>query len=221
MRAVLWDLDGTLIDSAAYHWRSWLETMRGEGIEVTFEQFRASFGMRNDTILAAWLGPAADPGRIARLGDAKEVAYRRLMRAGGLEPLPGCRAWVDRLAREGWKQAIASSAPRLNVEAVLDVLGWHRIFDAVAAAEDVRTGKPDPEVFLVAAARAGVPPARCVVVEDAAAGIEAARRAGMRSIAVGEVAHAGADVAVTTLADLPADAFVRLIAGEGVEPTAT
>jgi hypothetical protein len=126
MRAVLWDLDGTLIDSAAYHWRSWLETMRGEGIEVTFEQFRASFGMRNDTILAAWLGPAADPGRIARLGDAKEVAYRRLMRAGGLEPLPGCRAWVDRLAREGWKQAIASSAPRLNVEAVLDVLGWHR-----------------------------------------------------------------------------------------------
>jgi beta-phosphoglucomutase len=214
MRAVLWELDGTLVDSAEYHWRAWAATMREAGVVITRAQFLASFGQRNDTILTAWLGPHAEPARCAQLGEAKEAAYRQLMRQGGLVPLPGAAEWVARLRRAGWQQAIASSAPRANVEAVLDALGWHRGFDAMVAAEDVTAGKPDPQVFLVAAERLGGRPARCVVVEDAGSGIEAAERAGMVSIGVGP-GGIRATLAVASLAELPPDAFETLVESRG------
>jgi beta-phosphoglucomutase len=127
-----------------------------------------------------------------------------------LAPLPGAREWVERLAAAGWLQAIASSAPRANVEAVVRALGIGRWLGALVAAEDVHQGKPDPEVFLVGAVRLGVEPARAVVVEDAAAGIAAARRAGMPSVGVGRGCEA-ADVTVFSLADLPPGTFDRLV----------
>jgi HAD superfamily hydrolase (TIGR01509 family) len=209
---VLWDLDGTLVDSEEYHWRSWRDTMAGEGVALTFEQFRATFGWRNDAILRQWLGDDIDARRAARIGDAKEELYRSLVRSGGLVPLPGAAEWVRRLHAEGWQQAIASSAPRLNVEVVMEVIGLAAQFQATASAEDVERGKPDPEIFLSAASRLGATPAHAIVVEDAAAGIEAARRAGMRSIAVrADGALLPADMVVRSLADLPADAFARLL----------
>jgi HAD superfamily hydrolase (TIGR01509 family) len=135
--------------------------------------------------------------------------YRELLRRGGIAPLPGAAEWVARLHAEGWLQAIASSAPRLNVEAILQMLKLP--FEVIIAAEDVRHGKPDPEVFLTAAARLGVEPAQCVVVEDAAAGVEAARRGGMRSIGVSRKTNLAADLFAASLADLPADAFTGLM----------
>jgi beta-phosphoglucomutase len=213
-RAVLWDLDGTLVDSEEYHWRSWLEVMRAEGVAVSRAQFLESFGQRNDRILARWLGGRASAERVARVADAKEAAYRRLMRAGGLAWLPGVPGWLDRLRRAGWKQAIASSAPRQNVEAVLDVLDARQVFDAIVSAEDVREGKPAPDVFLAAATALGVAAHRCVVVEDAPAGIDAARRAGMRSIGIRAAAAAAPDLSAAALIDLPDDAFDAVLAGE-------
>jgi beta-phosphoglucomutase len=210
-KAVLWDLDGTLVDSEEFHWRSWRDTMRVEGVELTYEQFLASFGQRNDRILPAWLGADVDPGRVQRIGDDKEAGYRRLAETHGLTPLPGAREWLSTLRGSGWKQAIASSAPRMNVEMMLRVAGIEGCFDAIVSADDVTIGKPDPQVFLKAAEKVGVPPARCIVVEDAAAGIEGARRAGMRSIGVTKNARLGADVFVQSLADLPPDIFDRLL----------
>ncbi len=212
LRAVLWDLDGTLVDSEEYHWRAWRDTMAAEGVPLTFEQFRATFGWRNDAILRQWLGSDVDPLRMERIADAKEEAYRNLVRAGGLVPLPGAAEWVRRLHAEGWAQAVASSAPRLNIEVVMQAIGLADQFQATAASEDVERGKPDPQVFLVAASRLGVPPARAIVVEDAPAGVEAARRAGMRSIgARRDGMQLPADIAVGSLADLPPDAFDSLI----------
>jgi HAD superfamily hydrolase (TIGR01509 family) len=202
-------MDGTLVDSRAHHWRSWREALAAEGVVVTETQFAATFGQRNDRILESWLGERATPERIRSIGDAKEDRYRRLVAAEGLSPLAGAAEWVRALAASGWRQAVASSAPRLNVEAVLRVIGLERELAAIVSAEDVRRGKPDPEVFVAAAARLGVPAARCIVVEDAEHGIEAARRAGMRSVGLGGVAG---DLTVRSLADLPADAFERLIA---------
>jgi beta-phosphoglucomutase len=210
MPAALWDLDGTLIDSGEYHWTSWLIALEAEGFTPTRGQFEASFGQRNDRILRTWLGPDAADDRIRRIGDAKEAAYRSLMRERGLAGLPGAEEWIERLAARGWRQAIASSAPRLNVDAVLDVLAWHGRFEAVVAAEDVRRGKPDPEVFLTAAERLRTDPSACVVIEDAAAGVEAARAAGMRVIGLGPLT-AGADLQAPSLTALPRDAFERLL----------
>ena len=214
-QAVLWDLDGTLVDSGDYHWRAWSATMGLEGVRLARGDFDATFGQRPDTILSRWLGPDATPDRVARIAAAKEATYRRLVREGGLVPLPGAAAWIERLRRDGWKQAIASSAPRANVDAVVDVLGWEGRFDALVTAEDVTAGKPDPQVFLVAADRLGVPPPRCIVVEDAVAGVEAARRAGMRSIGVGPAQWCEPDIAVPTLAGLSGDAFERLLRPSG------
>ena len=147
-RAVLWDLDGTLVDSRDHHWHAWRDTMRGEGVELTYEQFLASFGQKNDRILAAWLGGETPAHRVQRIGDAKEALYREHARREGVTLLPGALDWVHRLNSDGWLQAIASSAPRANVEAVLQVTGIADLIDAIVSAEDVTAGKPDPQVFL-------------------------------------------------------------------------
>jgi beta-phosphoglucomutase family hydrolase len=208
--AVLWDMDGTLVDSEDYHWRAWRDAMALEGISITHDQFIRTFGQRNDSILPQWLGPGAAADRIVRIGDSKEEMYRNLVREGGLQPLPGAVEWIRRLHHQGWPQAIASSAPRANIDAVLEVIGLAGQFQASVSAEDVTAGKPDPQVFLTAAARLGVPPPRCIVVEDAVPGVEAARRAGMRCIGVNRAGSLAADVVVRSLADLPANAFESL-----------
>ena len=208
--AVLWDLDGTLVDSAEYHWQSWRDTMAAEGVAVTHAQFLASFGQRNDRILRGWLGDI-DAGRIERIAEAKESAYRRLAADGGLIALPGAAEWVRRLHDSGWRQAIASSAPRLNVDVMLRALQLDPWFDAIVSAEDVTICKPDPQVFLTAAERLGVDPPSCIVVEDAEAGVEAARRAGMRCIGVSASTPLAADIAIGSLAHLPANAFEALL----------
>lgn len=212
IRAVLWDVDGTLLDSAAYHWQSWQDTMAREGFPLTWEQFAASFGQRNDAVLRTYFGTDFPLHEIERIAEAKESRYRDLMHAGGVSLLPGVGYWLQRLHTEGWRQAVASSAPRLNVMAILEALNIGPYFDAIVSAEDVQRGKPDPQVFLVAAAKVGVPPERCIVVEDAPAGIEGARRAGMHTIGVlSTQPQLMADVVVRTLDELPADGFIRLL----------
>jgi HAD superfamily hydrolase (TIGR01509 family) len=212
-KAVLWDLDGTLVDSAAFHWRAWRDVMGEEGHPVTHDQFVHSFGKRNDLILAGWLGADADPEYAHRLSEEKESRFRALVRTHGIEPLPGVREWVARLHAEGWLHAIATSAPRANLEALSDAMQMRRFFGADVAAEDVTDGKPDPEVFLLAASRLGAEPHRSIVVEDAPTGIEAGTRAGMRTIGV-SLMHTlpAADVYVGTLPELPADTFDTLLA---------
>lgn len=212
LRAVLWDMDGTLLDSAEYHWLAWHATMQAEGRPITYADFQASFGQRNDTILRGYFGPELPDAAVARIGDAKEQHYRRLVRERGIALLPGVQAWLERLHAEGWRQAVASAAPRANIDTILEVLDLGALFDALVSAEDVQRGKPDPQVFLLAAERVGVAPRRCVVVEDAPAGLEAGRRAGARTIGV-RTSHGSlqADIVVDTLDQMPDDAFARLL----------
>jgi len=210
--AVLWDMDGTLVDSADYHWQAWRDTMAREGHPITHDQFLATFGQRNDSILRTWLGAEVAPELIERVGDAKETLYRQQVRQQGIEFLPGASEWVRRLHQQGWRQAIASAAPRKNVTAILEALVAADYFEAIAAAEDVHHGKPDPEVFLVAAGKLNLPPSQCIVVEDALHGIEAARAAGMKSIGVTSNGKSlPADLVVHSLADLPPNAFANLL----------
>src|SRR3954470_11920700 len=156
-RAALWDVDGTLIDSREYHWLSWHGALAAENFRVTREQFERTFGQRNEEILGAYF-PHYDASEIARVGEAKEVAYRELVRAGGIELLPGVRGWLERLRAEGWLQALASSAPRLDLDAIVYALDLKDFFTAVASAEDVTEGKPSPQVFLAAASKLRVEP---------------------------------------------------------------
>jgi beta-phosphoglucomutase len=210
--AVLWDLDGTLVDSEEYHWEAWRDTMAAEGRPITHDEFLETFGWRNDDIIARWLGEDLPWDRVSDIGDRKEVAYRAMVRKRGLKPSPGAADCVKALTARGWLQAIASSAPRRNIEVVLAALGMSEDFQAVVAAEDVERGKPDPDVFLVGASRLGIAPPRCIVVEDAPAGIEAAGRAGMHSIGLSRNdVPLGAELTVRSLEHLPIEAFEALI----------
>jgi HAD superfamily hydrolase (TIGR01509 family) len=209
--AVLWDLDGTLVDSEEFHWQAWRDILAPEGLSISYEQFLASFGRKNDPIMREWLGSGYTPERSAQLADTKEAEYRRLVAAHGLTPLPGARDWLTRLHEAGWKQAIVTSAPRANAEVMLRALDVDPVFETVVTAEDVTAGKPDPEVFLTGARRLGVPPSRAIVVEDAAMGIEGARRAGIKCVGVNGRVPLPADVVVKSLVDLPPDAFDRLL----------
>lgn len=212
MKAVLWDMDGTLVDSAAVHFQSWQEALAVEDYTLTHENFVAYFGRRNDDIIRAYLGAQTSDETINRISLDKEQRYRAVIRRDGIVLLPGVERWLKRLAQTGWKQAVASSAPRLNLEAVLEVTAMVKYFDALTAAEDVAVSKPDPAVFLLAASRLGVPPPRCVVVEDAPAGIEGARRAGMRSVGICGLHEVQGDLTVRSLDTLSDDAFDRLLA---------
>src|SRR5262245_65131910 len=130
-RAVIWDLDGTLIDSSAYHWEAWQAVMAVENFTLTYDEYVADFGKRNDEILRGRLGADLPDEYVARVSLAKEEEYRRLLRTRGLALLPGAAYWLDRLKAEGWLQALGTSAPRGNIDAVFDALGIDEYFDAV------------------------------------------------------------------------------------------
>lgn len=184
MFGVLWDLDGTLVDTEMNHFAAWRELLREDGRDLTHEQFRPTFGLRNDDILVHYFGFSGDRARIDALGRRKEELFRASLERAGLRALPGARELVDYLYACGATQAIASSAPPANIELMLDLSGMRNRFAAVVSAEDVARGKPAPDIILRAAERLGVPPGRCVVLEDAPAGIAAGRAAGCRVIAI-------------------------------------
>ncbi len=211
-RAVLWDMDGVLVDSADYHFEAWRLALASEGFALSEDKFRETFGQRNDTVLRNVFGDAYPDAEIKRVGDLKEARYRDLVTDKGIDPLPGVYQWLRALHAAGWRQAIASAAPRANVEAIVDELNIAGFFGALVSAEDVTRGKPDPQVYITAATRLGVLPMRCIVIEDAPAGLEGAKRANMRSIGV-LTSHPEltADIVVQYLTALNEQAFEKLI----------
>jgi HAD superfamily hydrolase (TIGR01509 family) len=210
-RAVLWDMDGTLIDSAEYHWITWHDTLAELGVSLTRESFNGWFGSRNDRILRRYFGDDFPLVEIARIGELKS-RYRTLVRDHGIRLLPGVERWLYALQQGGWRQAVASSAPPANIDVLLEVMGLQQLFASTVSAEEVAHGKPHPDVFLRAAEKLAVQPVRCVVVEDAAVGVEAGRRGGMRTIGISGVhGHLDADVVTRSMADLPLDTFDRLV----------
>jgi beta-phosphoglucomutase len=201
-RAVLWDMDGTLIDSIPYHWEAWQAVLRQLGRTVEHRLWNQTAGMRNREIIPL-LFPDMPPAEIAYVDQAKEVRYRELIESQGIELLPGAAEWIQRFQTAGWKQAVASSAPAENVAAIARVLHLNGAFQAMICGTDVERGKPDPDIFLVAAQRLEVPPQDCLVIEDAPTGLEAARRAGMKAIGVlNTLPRLNADAVVPSLRDL-------------------
>jgi len=208
--AVLWDVDGTLVDTAELHFAAWVEVCRELGRDFTRADFAATFGHRNPEIFAYLFPGRFDDARVADLGERKEVLYRDAARRQGVRLLPGARALMDALHAAGVKQALGSSAPRANLELLEELTGVGTFLQAVVGAEDTQRGKPDPQVFLVGAERLGVAPRRCVVMEDAVAGVQAAKAAGMKCVAIRFVAHhpekalraAGADRVVASLEEV-------------------
>jgi beta-phosphoglucomutase family hydrolase len=213
---VIWDMDGVLVDTGDLHYQTWVEVLREYGIRLDRETFVKTFGMNNTGVLTSLLGYAPTTEYVQEVGGRKEAYFRQIMR-GQATLMAGVKDWLERLQTQGVRQAIASSAPPENIDALVDELHIRKYFQVILSCYDM-PGKPDPAVFLKAANLIGVPPGQCVVVEDALPGVEAARRGGMRCIAVTTTNPAallqGADVIVERLDALPLDVFERLVAGE-------
>ncbi len=175
--AVIFDMDGVLVDTYHAHYRSWLELAEAEGFHFTEAEFAATFGRTSREIIAHFWGEGRfDDAQIAELDRRKEAAFRRMIETD-FPAMPGVGELLRSLHNAGFRLAVGSSGPPENVAMVLDRLEARNLFEAVVTGEDVTRGKPDPEVFLIAAKRLGVPPARCAVIEDAPSGIAAANAA--------------------------------------------
>ncbi|NLH98958.1 MAG: HAD family phosphatase [Chthonomonadales bacterium] len=182
-RAVIFDLDGVLVDSSLFHRESWRVVGKERGFEMTDELFWRTFGMPNRQILPLLLHRDLSEDEIAELSERKEAVYRELA-AGKMQPLPGSTDLVRAVVDAGFRVALGSSTPMSNIRVVLDALGIRECFEQIVCSDDVTHGKPHPEVFLKAAQKLGVDPSRCVVIEDAVVGVQAAKAAGMRCLAV-------------------------------------
>jgi HAD superfamily hydrolase (TIGR01509 family) len=209
----IFDHDGVLVDTLELHQTAWVEYGRRSGLPITCDFVHQTFGMTNPSILRRLTGDALSEDEIARHSALKEECYRAIA-AGKIVLMDGVRAVLDALTGQGVLLAIGSSGMRANIELTVHECGLEGRFAAITAAEDIRRGKPDPQVFLIAAARAGALPGHTVVFEDAPVGIQAAKAAGMYAVGL-LTSHpaqvlwdAGADEVVQSLVEYDVPALV-------------
>jgi HAD superfamily hydrolase (TIGR01509 family) len=211
-RAILWDMDGVLVDSGKVHYQAWAKVLKPHDIPYSWDIFAETFGMTNSAIIKE-LFDNPSPDFIQQLDDEKERQFRANV-PGNVVEIPGARQWLARFEAWGYPQAICSSAPPANIETLLDEVGFRPYFQAVVSAVKMAS-KPDPAVFLKAAEMLKTAPGTCVVFEDAPAGIEGARRGGMKCVALTTTHPAedlqSADMIVKDLAALTEDRFFQLI----------
>lgn len=220
--AVIFDVDGVLVDSYDAHLASWQRLARETGVRFTESDFARTFGRTSaDIIRECWPPSDHEETRIRALDDRKEALYREIVSAD-FPAMPGARELIGALAEAGFRLAAGSSGPPENVQLALDRLGVAARFDAMVTGRDVERGKPDPQVFLVASERVGVAPDRCVVVEDAPAGIMAACRAGMAAFGLASkgrdadsLKDAGASLVAETLGGFRLADFRSILAACG------
>lgn len=211
--AVLWDMDGVLVDTGEYHFKAWKDTLQEYDIHYSRDTFRSTFGMNNRGLLQRVLGDRYTTALYRSISHQKEKTFREMIQ-GKIRLLPGVLPLLEDLQRSKIPQAIASSAPIENIRAIITELELQPFFQAVTSASHM-PGKPDPTVFLSTANELEVPAENCIVIEDAVTGVEAAHRAGMKCIAVTttnpikDLKHA--DLIVETLSGLDLEDLSRLL----------
>jgi beta-phosphoglucomutase family hydrolase len=178
--AAIFDWDGVVVDSSRLHVLSWEELAKEEGRRLPEGLQIGSLGVKTEAVISDLLAWTTDPGEVRALTLRKEELFRKLAAETGIESQPGVLDFLRELKQAGLACAVGSSAPRLNVEAGMEILGAQGLFAAIVSGDDVTRGKPAPDIFLKAAEQLGRRPDECVVFEDAPAGVDAARAAGMR-----------------------------------------
>ena len=210
-KAALFDMDGTLVDNTLAHMRAFEIFCARYGVTGWKEKLSQAFGMGNDDIMRLIMPAELIRERsLASLAEEKEAIYREIY-APEIRPVKGLVPLLESLRAAGVRCAVGSSGCRANVDFVLEKCRIGEFFDARISGDRVTRCKPDPEIYLTAAAALGMAPADCVVFEDAKAGIESACRAGVgRVVALATTLprevlerETDADVIGETFADLP------------------
>jgi len=185
VRGAIFDFDGVIIDSCPLHGESWKRISKDLKKPFSWDVFLRGFGVKNERFIKEMLKWSDDKEEIAQIIIQKETLFHELLEKEGVSLIEGTLPLIRQLKVQNIPCAIGSSAVLENIETVFS---YHKelkpLFNAIVTADDVNEGKPDPQVFLIAAKRLQIEPTKCVVFEDAPLGIEAASRAGMTSVAI-------------------------------------
>lgn len=211
IKAAIFDMDGTLVDNTSAHIRAFELFCARYGVEGWQEKLNTVFGMGNDDIMRLIMPEEVVREKgVAVLAEEKEAIYRELY-APEIVPVPGLVELLERLREAGIRCAVGSSGCRKNVDFVLEKCGIGGFFSATVCGDMVTRCKPDPEIYLTAAAALGAEPAECLVFEDAKAGIEAASRAGAGRIVAIATTLDRATLETETAADVVVDDFRGIV----------
>jgi len=183
MKALLFDLDGTLIDSMPHHHNAWVEWYARRGLPMNAGQFFAATAGRSNAEILIDLFPQYSVEEHVRMADDKEAIYREFA-ARSLELIAGAQAFVEQARGAGFKLAVCTASTLPNMALAFERYAIDAWVDTITSPADGLRGKPHPDIFLVAARRLGVAPVDCVVFEDAPLGVEGARRARMKAVAL-------------------------------------
>jgi len=206
--ALIFDLDGVIVDSMPVHELAWREYLESLGMDAHDIPSRMR-GLRNDEIVRDFLGQEVDQQTVLAHGAAKERLFREIMRTRLQQNVvPGIADWLKRVS--GAPIGLATNAERANIDFTLDGTGLHGYFDVIVDGSQVEHPKPAPDVYLRAAELLGVPPRNCVVFEDSPVGVAAARAADMRVVGVltHPVSLSGVQLSVSNFLDPALDSWL-------------
>ena len=182
LKALLFDLDGTLAETNSVHFSTWVETLKPYGIEVTWDFYRDKISGRTTPEVSEDLLPDLAPEEAREVGESKEASFRE--RTGELVPLQGLLGFVEEARRRDLNIALVTNAPKENVLAMLDALGLEDAFEPTVVAEDVGVGKPDPAPYNAALEALGVRADEAVAFEDSPSGIASSVAAGIPTVGI-------------------------------------
>lgn len=182
LEAVIWDMDGVMLDSRLIHFKAFRMIFEKHEIKVDKKRLQRFFGMTNQQVIQFMVDQPISKELTDRIGREKDFLFQNIIRDQAVF-LPGIKKWMEAFKQNEVRQALASSGSQGNINAILTALNAETYFDEVVSGDGL-PGKPDPFVFLKAADRLGKLPVNCLVIEDAVVGVQAAKAAGMKCVAV-------------------------------------
>ena len=212
LEAVIWDMDGVILDSRSTHFEAFHTVFIKYEIKVYKERLQRSFGMTNQQVIQFMVDQPISEELTVRIGREKDILFQSIIR-DQVVFLPGVKKWMEAFRQNGICQALASSGSPGNIDAILTTLAAEKYFDEIISGDGFPS-KPDPFVFLKAADCLGIVPVNCLVIEDAVVGVKAAKAAGMKCVAVTtnnpKEKLADADMVLSNLTELTTDHVQRL-----------
>ncbi len=182
--AIIFDMDGVLVDSNPFHLRKWRDLFQAHGIPFDEEELpKIVLGPPNDVTFPRFMGENLSREQMAELSEELEENFRREI-GPHARAFPGVRRFIEECHAQGISMAVASAAMGKNVRFLISALGLGDYFRVLMTGDDISHPKPDPEIYLKTAEKLGVNPAACAVFEDSFVGVEAAKRAGMKCVAI-------------------------------------
>ena len=182
--AVIFDMDGVIAHTNPHHTEAFKQFFDKYGVAYTIEEFEDHmYGKHNDYIMRYFFKRLLDDAEVKRLGEEKESLFREIY-ADHVAPIEGLLQFLDALKTAGYRVGVATSAPRANLDFIIDKLSIRMYMESVLSSEDVTAHKPDPQIYLKSANRLNVEPRNCIVFEDSHSGVSAARNAGAAVVGV-------------------------------------